>query len=80
MRRKRRRKRIAQIIIMLISLGALVVVAGLTYFEMQPVVANAVTIEAGTPSIDDDQFVLEQDRDGSFITDIDSLKLNAPGN
>jgi hypothetical protein len=80
MRRKRRRKRIAQIIIMLISLGALVVVAGLTYFEMQPVVANAVTIEAGTPSIDVDQFMLEKDRDGSFITDVDSLNLNAPGN
>ncbi|TAH66557.1 MAG: hypothetical protein EWM47_10045 [Anaerolineaceae bacterium] len=79
MRRKKRKKRIAQIIIMLLSLVALVVVASVAYLEMKPVVANAVTIEAGTPSIDVAQFMLEKNRVGSFITDIASLNLSTPG-
>lgn len=80
MRRKKRRKRIGQIIIMLLSLVALVVVAGLAYFETKPMVANAVTIEAGASSIDVEEFMLEKDKSGSFITDIASLNLCAPGN
>lgn len=79
MRRKRRKKRIAQIFLILISFASLVVVSGLAYLEMQPMVANAVTIEAGTPSIDISQFMLEKDKSGSFITDITSLNLNSPG-
>lgn len=80
MKRRKRKKRIAQIIIMFLSIIALVVVFSLTYFEMQPKVATAVTIEAGTPSIEVSEFLLEKDKDGSFITDIDSLDLSSPGN
>jgi nucleotide-binding universal stress UspA family protein len=79
MKRRRRRKRIAQIFIISLSLVALAVVAGLTYFEMKPMVANVVTIEAGTPSVDVAEFILDKDRSGSFVTDIASLNLNAPG-
>ncbi|MDD4113738.1 MAG: hypothetical protein PHC56_12030, partial [Herbinix sp.] len=75
MRRKKRRKRIAQITIMLLSLVALVAAASLAYFETRPMVATAVTIEAGTSSIDVAEFMLEKDRGGSFITDIASLNL-----
>lgn len=79
MSRKRRKKRIVQITIMLLSLIALIVVALLTYFEMQPRVASAVTIEAGTPSVDVSEFMLDKDKDGSFITDMASINLNTPG-
>ena len=79
MRRKRRKKRVAQIILILFSFVALIVASSLAYLEMQPMVANAVTIEAGTSSIDVSQFLLEKNKEGSFITDIDSLNLNSPG-
>lgn len=80
MRRKRRKKRIAQIVLIVFSFAALIAVAGMAYLEMQPMVANAVTIEAGTPSIDVSQFMLERDSGGSFVTDIASLNLNFSGN
>lgn len=79
MRRKRRKKRIAQITIILLSFISLIIVAVLAYSEMQPMVANAVTIEAGTQSIDVSEFMLEKDKEGSFVTDMDSLNLRAPG-
>ncbi|NLK99881.1 MAG: DUF5011 domain-containing protein [Clostridiales bacterium] len=79
MKRRKRKKRLLQIILIAFSFLALVVVAGLTYLEMKPVVANAVVVEAGTSSIDVSQFLLDKDRSGSFITDIDSLDLNTPG-
>lgn len=79
MKRKKRRKRILQLIVISFSFVALVFVAGLTYMEMRPVVANAVIVEAGTSSIDVTQFMLEKDRSGSFITDITSLNLRDPG-
>ena len=50
--RKRRRKRIIQIVVILISLVLLVIVAGLSYMDANPMIVKAVTIEAGTPSVD----------------------------
>lgn len=78
-RKRRRRRRVAQIILILFSFVALIVAGSLAYLEMQPMVANAVTIEAGTSSIEVSQFLLENDREGKFITDIASLNLNSPG-
>lgn len=79
MRRKRRKKRIVQIILMLFSLFTLVLVIALTYMEMNPMVAKALTVEAGTPSIEVKEILLDKYRNGRFITDIDKLDLNVPG-
>lgn len=79
MKRKKRKKRVLQIVIMLLSVIALIVVVGLTYMDMKPMVVKAVTIEAGTPSIGVEKFLIEEDRIGSFITDIDNLNLKVPG-
>lgn len=79
MRRKRRKKRIIQICIILSSLFSLIVVAGIAYMEMKPMVVKAVTLEAGTPSVNAKEFLLEKDKSCSFITDINSLDFNAPG-
>lgn len=78
MRRKRRKKRIIQVTIMLLSLVALVIAAGLSYLEAQPKVVKAVTIEAGTQVVDVNNFILN-DRSGSFVTDINGLNMNMPG-
>lgn len=78
-RRRRRTKRILQIIVMLFSLFMLIVVAGLAYLDMRPMVVSAVVIEAGTPDIDVNEFLLEKDKSGSFVTDINSIDLNTPG-
>ena len=61
-RRRRRTKRILQIIVMLFSLFMLIVVAGLAYLDMRPMVVSAVVIEAGTPDIDVNEFLLEKDK------------------
>ena len=79
MKRRRRRKRIAQISVILLSLMSLAAAAYLVYIEMRPVVVNAVTIEAGTHSVDVSEFMLNKDKAASFITDIDSIDLCSPG-
>lgn len=77
--RKRRRKRIIQIVVILISLVLLVIVAGLSYMDANPMIVKAVTIEAGTPSVDADKFILKDNKNVSFITDINKLDMNMPG-
>lgn len=76
---RRRRKHALQIMLMLFSLIVLVFVAGMAYMEFKPMVVKAVTMEAGTPMVDVKEFLLEQDKSGSFITDINRLDLNNPG-
>lgn len=78
MRKKIRRKRRIQIFLMLFSLLLLIVVAGLAYMEMKPMVVKAVIIEAGTP-VEVKDFLLRNNKSGSFVTDINSLNFNVPG-
>ena len=80
-RKIRRIKRMIQLLIISLSLLALVVVVGLTYMvnNMKPMVVKAVTIEAGTSTIEVDDFLLDKDRQGSFVTDLDSIDFNTPG-
>lgn len=79
MRRKRKKKRILQVSIILISLFALIIVAGLSYMEAQPMVVKAVTIEAGTPTVDVNAFLLKEEKKVNFVTDMNALNMNVPG-
>ncbi|NLJ97342.1 MAG: DUF5011 domain-containing protein [Clostridiales bacterium] len=77
--RSRRRKRKIQIAIMMLSLVSLGIVVGLSYMEANPMIAKAVTIEAGTPTVDVNRFMLKDAKSVSFVTDINKLDLNMPG-
>lgn len=79
MRRKRRKKRIAQMTIMFFSMLTMAIVVLLAYMDRKPMVAQAVTVEAGTPSVDVDKFMLAEDKTGSFVTDMASLNMDVPG-
>lgn len=78
-RRRRRKKRVIQICIIASSIFALIFTAGLAYMEMRPVVVKAVILEAGTPYVDANDFLLDKSKSCSFVTDLASLNLNAPG-
>lgn len=77
--RDRRKKRKIQVYLMLLSLCMLFVVIILAYIINRPAVVKAVTVEAGTGSIDVKDFLLNKRKNGSFITDIESINLNVPG-
>jgi len=79
MRKKRRKKLRIQILLMVLSLFVLAVVIGLAYMEVKPKVVKAITVEAGTDSLDIDDFLLSKKKSGSFVTDINAINFNVPG-
>ncbi len=78
-RHKRRKGRRKQVIILLISIELLLIVGGFAYFQLQPVVAEAVTVEAGDHMVDVEDFMLSKKKEGSFLTDIKTLNTSIPG-
>ncbi|MDF2906770.1 MAG: hypothetical protein K0R34_2091 [Herbinix sp.] len=78
-RHKRRKGRTKQVIVLLLSIEVLLIVAGLAYFQLRPVVAGAVTVEAGEQEVDVEKFLLRNAKEGSFLTDIKTLNTNIPG-
>ncbi|MDF2908978.1 MAG: cysteine protease [Herbinix sp.] len=78
-RYKRRKGRTKQVIILLLSMELLLIVGGLAYFQLRPVVAEAVTVEAGDHEVNVEEFMLSEKKEGSFLTDIKTLNTNIPG-
>jgi len=64
---------------MLLSLLALIFVVSLAYMKMKPAVVKAVTVEAGTGHISIKDFLANKRKSGSFVTDINNINLNVPG-
>lgn len=79
MRKKRKYKRIIQLFLIGFSLIALIIVTGLIYMDMRPMVVKAVTVEAGTQVVEVKDFLLDKSKKATFITDINSLDFNVPG-
>lgn len=77
--KRRKKKRILQVSIMLLSLFALIIVAGISYLEARPMLVKALTIEAGTSSVDLNDFLLKEEKNVSFVTDMNNLDMNVPG-
>ena len=75
-RRKRHRK---QMITLLLIVGVLLIAGGFAYFQLRPVVAEAVTVEAGDNEVDVKEFLLNKEEEGSFITDVKTLNTSIPG-
>lgn len=80
MTKRRNKTPIMQIVVMLFSLFVLLAFILVAYRELRPMVVKAVTVEAGEPSINVDEFLIDKDKDGSFITDVNNLNLHTPGN
>lgn len=79
MKRKRRRRNSKRNFIIFVSTAAiLITVAALIYYR--PKVKKVVTIEAGQTSIDPQGFVLDIKDIATFVTDLNKLDLNIPGN
>ncbi len=78
-RYKRRKSRSKQTIILLLSVELILVVGVFAYFQLRPVVAKAVTVEAGNHEVTVDDFMLSKKAKGSFLTDITTLNTSIPG-
>ncbi len=76
---KRKKKHTLQAMLMLFSLASVCIVAVLAYKEFKPMVVKAVTIEAGAPMPDAEDFLLNKRYEGSYITDMNQPDINQPG-
>lgn len=76
---KRGKNRTKQLILLLLSIEVLIVVAGLAYIQLRPMVVEAVTMEAGTKMVDIEDFLLKKNPKGTYLTDINTLDLRNPG-
>ncbi|MBH1939807.1 transglutaminase domain-containing protein [Mobilitalea sibirica] len=75
----RKTKRVMQGLLILLSICLLIVAAGVIYQEFKPMVVKAVTMEAGSPMASVKEFLLDKKNNGSFITELNELDLNRPG-
>lgn len=77
--RRRRKKNTLHRFLLLFSFLLVGVVGYIAFMELKPMVVKAVTIEAGSPMVDVEEFLLEKDMSGRYITDFNRLDLSIPG-
>ena len=75
----RRKGHIKQIILLIISAEVLLIVAGLAYIQLRPMVVKAVTMEAGDQALNIDRFLLYGNQKSSFVSDVKKLDTSTPG-
>ncbi len=75
-KRKSRRK---QVILLVLSIELLLIMSGLAYIELRPMVVKAVTLEAGEQKLDVKSFLKYKNRQGAFVTDVKKLDTTTPG-
>ncbi len=79
-RSRRRRRRILRRMILGLSTVLFVFIIGIFYFELRPVVAKEITVEAGDKGVRVEDFLKHKKQKGRFITDIESLNTSITGN
>lgn len=80
MKRRTRRKRHSRKIIPMLLIIELLVIAGLMlYVQLRPMVVENVVLEVGNRIPDVKDFLLYKRRKASFITDINDIDVNKPG-
>lgn len=75
---KRGKRHTKQIILLLLSIEILIIISGVAYLRFTPMVVKAVTMEAGTPMVEVDKFLLKN-WSGNYITELSTLELRNPG-
>lgn len=75
-KRKSHRK---QVIFLILSLEVLLILGGLAYIELRPMVVKAVTVEAGEQKLDVIKFLKYKNQQGAFVTDVQKLDTHIPG-
>ncbi len=68
-----------KVILLILSMEILLILTGIAYIELRPMVVKAVTLEAGQQKPDVKNFLKYKDRKGIFLTDIEKLDTSAPG-
>lgn len=74
---KRRKKHARKRILLLIFMEILFIFGFLAYLQLRPMVVKEITIEAGAKKPDISDFLLYENRKGSFLTDMEDIE--APG-
>jgi hypothetical protein len=77
---RRREKKRGIVILFIISMDILFIVSLIFFIQTRPRVVEAVTLEAGMPMVNVQDFVLGKNRQASYLTDITALNLKHPGN
>ncbi|NLK26765.1 MAG: transglutaminase [Clostridiales bacterium] len=77
MRRKRRTKNL--FILLMVSLLILIVVGAYAYKEFGPLMVKDLLIEAGSPMVEVQEFLVNKNKKASYVTDLTTINLNKPG-
>ncbi len=67
------------IILLVLSIEILLILTGIAYIELRPMVVKAVTLEAGEQKLDVNRFLKYKNRQGAFVTDMKKLDTSIPG-
>jgi hypothetical protein len=78
-RQKRRRGYRKRVILLILSIEILLILTGIAYIELRPMVVKAVTLEAGEEKLTVNKFLRYKNRQGTFVTDIEKLDTRIPG-
>ncbi len=78
-RYKRHRGYRKKIILLILSIEILLILTGIAYIELRPMVVKAVTLEAGEEKLTVNSFLKYKNRQGTFVTDMKKLDTRTPG-
>ncbi len=76
----RRRGYRKKVILLVLSIEILLILTGIAYLELRPMVVKAVTLEAGEKKLTVNSFLKYKNRQGAFVTDMKKLDTSIPGN
>lgn len=79
-RHRRRRGYRKKVILLILSIEILLILSGIAYLELRPMVVKAVTLEAGEEKLNVNSFLKYKNYQGTFVTDIKKLDTSIPGN
>lgn len=69
-----------KVILLILSIEILLILSGIAYLELRPMVVKAVTLEAGEEKLNVKSFLKYKNYQGTFVTDITKLDTSIPGN
>lgn len=78
-RYRSRRGHRKKVILLVLSIEILLILTGMAYIELRPMVVKAVTLEAGKQKPDVKSFLKNKNRQGAFVTDMKKLDTSIPG-
>jgi hypothetical protein len=76
---KKRKSRKLRVILFILSIEALLIIGGLAYVQLRPMVVETVTMQAGDVIPDIKEFLIYDNNEGIILTNLHELDTKQPG-